>query len=310
MALRRRRYKGYQPIAYPAWRLWEDRRVRTDEGVYGLLYAARIARLDLARREVDRPDVRVASDLYSDDELPFRKGFGATLVDARARWERGEMELSRMAVLLGVASLDELLGATIDLLRVMDIDRTATGTVPTGVSDKVRHLRTHGRLSIPEGTSRLYDVCVAIRNSVAHHGSRQGPLTAAWNRLGEAERDWWEVAAGQAPRLTSPSDEIDLNDHELITIMRVLDRVAIEMNEGLAVALSDSQWAWLVARELWIVSPMHAGDPIRNVGAVQRRARRLWRLDVPADVAKESLSDKAMRNDTRSEALLGRPLER
>ncbi|HEY2053767.1 MAG TPA: hypothetical protein VGH14_07525 [Solirubrobacterales bacterium] len=214
-----------------------------------------------------------------------------------------------MAVLLGVASLDELLGATIDLLRVMEIDQTATGTVPTGVSDKVRHLRTHGNLAIPHGTSRLYDVCVAIRNSVAHHGSRQGPFISAWNRLGEAEKAWWEDAAGQRPRLTSSTDEIDLNDHELITIMRVLDRVAIEMNEGLAAALNNSQWAWLVARELWLVSPMRAGDPIRNVGAVQRRARRLWRLDVPAEAAKEVLSDKAMRNDATSAALFGQPPE-
>jgi hypothetical protein len=100
-----------------------------------------------------------------------------------------------------------------------------------------------------------------------------------------------------------------LDDHELITVMRVLDRVAIEVNEELATALTDMQWARLVARELWLARPAQAGDPNRNVGAVQRRARRLWRFDVSADAAKKALSDKNLRHDAPSAELVRNPLE-
>ncbi len=309
-SLRRRRHRGYQPIAFPAWRLWEDRRVRTDEGIFGLLYAVRIARVDLDGRVTDAVKTQLVSDLYSDKELPFRGGFKVTPVDAEARWSQGEVELSRTAVLLGVASLDDLLGAAINLLRVMNIDGTASGTVPTGVSDKTKHLKTHGKLRLAEGTCRLYDLCVAIRNSVSHQGSRQKPLAAAWERLDTAEREWWENSAGRSLYLTSPTDEIQMDDRELITVMRVLDRTALEMNEQLATALSEVQWAWLVARELWLINPSQAGNPLRNVGAVQRRARRLWRLDISTAAATEALSDTGLRGDSTSLALVHQPLER
>src|SRR4051794_22268697 len=60
--LRRRRYRGFQPVAYPAWRLWEDRRVRTDEGIFGLLFAVRIAQVGLSERAASRPPAAHVSD--------------------------------------------------------------------------------------------------------------------------------------------------------------------------------------------------------------------------------------------------------
>jgi hypothetical protein len=171
--------------------------VRTDEGVFGLLYAVRIARVDLDHRVEQHAPVPLVSDLYGDEELPFRGGFKVTPEDARSRWDRGEVELSRAAVLLGVASLDELLGAVINLLRVVGKDETEAGTTQTGVSDKLGHLTKYGGLSISDGTIRLYDVCLAIRNSVAHHGSQQKPLADAWRRLKSPEQKWWEGSAGR-----------------------------------------------------------------------------------------------------------------
>jgi hypothetical protein len=71
---------------FPAWRIWEDTRVRADNNVMALFVAARIARTSIHERagHLDRP---LVGDLYNDDELRYRAGFRLTLMEVASRFD-------------------------------------------------------------------------------------------------------------------------------------------------------------------------------------------------------------------------------
>src|SRR4051794_33758471 len=79
MSLKRRQYKNasQQPVAYPAWRVWEDRRVRLDDAVLALFVAVRVARIGISDR-APGGDASLVSELYTDEELDFRLAFQVT----------------------------------------------------------------------------------------------------------------------------------------------------------------------------------------------------------------------------------------
>jgi hypothetical protein len=279
MALRRRQYRNAReaPIAYPAWRRWEDRRIRTDDAVMALFAGLRVARAELDVRSSGKEDVLV-STLYADSELEYRNAFRVTVSDAKARWRAGLEELARATVLLGVASLDDLLGATITLTRECGCDSTSAGEVETGVSAKLRHVVQHAELPIPSGTVKLHDLLLSIRHSVTHYGAQQRVVRRAWEALSAVERQWWSEAAGRALTLTSDTDELVMDDREVLATFKTLDRVAVDVNLGLRGRVPESEWAKQVVAEFRALAPTKAGDPARNVGAVVRHAANQWRL--------------------------------
>ena len=120
--LLRRHWGGEEPPpAFPGWRIWEDTRVRADNNVMALFAAARIAKTSIHER-ADREERRLVGDLYGDDELPYRAGFRLTRTEAVSRLDAGMEDLSRMAIVVAVAAIDELLGDFIKLLRATGHD--------------------------------------------------------------------------------------------------------------------------------------------------------------------------------------------
>jgi hypothetical protein len=308
MALRQRRYREHEnPVAYPAWRLWEDRRVRTDDAVLALLLGIRIARADLDRRSTEASESTLVSDLYSEEEIPFSQAFRVTVDEAHSRWTNGEVELARLTILQGVAALDDLLAGTIDLLRALGVDQTVAGTVDTKLSLKLRHLQKHGALSISDATLQLHDLCIAIRNGLTHHAALQQKVIDAWGRLSDTAEEWWASAAGRPFPFTDPGDELVMDDRELLAVFKLFDRVALEVNASVRDEVPEEMWARLVARDYWNVNPGRAGNPKVNVGAAQGLAQRSWRLTLADDSLRKAFEDKGLREDRALDSLLIAP---
>lgn len=290
MELHRRRWRvGTAPPAFPAWRIWEDSRVRADNNVMALFAAARIAKTCSAERARTSGQPFV-SDLYTVDELPFRGGFRLSLTEAMSRWEAGMEDLSRMAIVVGVAAIDDLLGAIIQLLRATGHDRSRPGSVDTGVSAKLEHLRRHGHLDLSDDTQGLYGLLVEVRHAVTHYGGRQRPVRQAWDRLGDPAREWWIAATGRALPLTRDTEELRVGDRELLGALKTLDRVALEIARGLQATLTEAQWADLVVAEYRQLDRAKANDSSSNVRRIKRFADSVWRMRVSDAAATAALS--------------------
>jgi hypothetical protein len=191
---RRPRVNDDLPVAFPAWRVWEDRRVRADNGVMALFASTRIARVSLDER-AGGADSALVSELYSDSELPYRTGFRVTAAEARSRWQAGVEGLSQMAIVVALAAMDDLLGATIRLLRATGHDATLAGSIDTGVDAKLRHIRRNAHITIDSDTASLHGLLVAVRHAAIHYGGRQRTVATAWRALSVSTRDWWMTAA-------------------------------------------------------------------------------------------------------------------
>jgi hypothetical protein len=137
-----------------------------------LFVAARIARTSIHERagHLDRP---LVGDLYNDDELPYRAGFRLTLMEVASRFDAGMEELSRMAIVVAVARIDELLGEFINCLGRLAMT-CRSGTVDTGVSAKLDHLRRHSGLDVAADTLALYGMLVEVRHAVTHYELGRG----------------------------------------------------------------------------------------------------------------------------------------
>jgi hypothetical protein len=293
MRLLRRQWGGeVPPIAFPAWRVWEDKRVRADNNVLALFAAARIAKSSVSERAQAAGDSRllVVGDLYSDEELPYRAGFRLRLDEALSRWDNGMEDLSRMAIVVGVATMDELLGAVIRLLRATDHDSTIAGTVDTGVSTKLSHLSQHGQLEIDLDTRALHQLLIEVRHAVTHYAALQRPVREAWDRLSDEARDWWTDAAGQALPLTSDAEELRVGDHELLGALKTLDRVGVEVSAGLQRVVTEAQWADLMVGEYRQLNLATANDPSSNVRRILTFSRSIWRFQLDRDLASVALS--------------------
>lgn len=265
MELRRRHSRdGQQPLAYPAWRVFEDRRVRADDSIMAVLTAVRMARVGLDDRAAENPETRLANELYRDEEVPYRRAFRVTIEQAHRRWNEGEIELIRLAVVLGVATLDDLLGSSITLLRSLGYDSTEPGMIDTGLSKKLRHLIEHGELAIETGTCNLHDLAIAMRNAVAHAGSRQKPVIDAWRRLGQADVEWWTRQAGRELPLSGPEEGLHIDDRELVAAFKTMDRVSLEMNAQLSGRVETEKWAELAVAEYRAFAPTKANNPQQN----------------------------------------------
>jgi hypothetical protein len=274
--------------------------------LFGLLFAVRIARVGLQERADARPGILVA-DLFEKEQLLFPEAFRVSVPEAQSRWETGEQELARATALLAMSALDDLLGRSIDLLRSVGKDQTESGAVDTGVSAKMRHLATHGGLSVSSGTIALHDLCLAIRHAVTHQSARQEKVIQAWGRLGEEGKGWWEDASKRPPRFTAPNDELDLDDREVVAVFKACDRVAAEVNAEIRNRLSDAEWARLIVREYWLINPTRAGDPTRNVQGVRRHADRWWRVILSDDAVEEALGDRELRYEKTLLRILAPP---
>jgi hypothetical protein len=280
MPLLRRQWPGAEPpVAFPGWRIWEDRRVRADNNVMALFAGARIARTS-ARERGRELDHALVGDLYSDEELPFRNGFRLSLSEALSRWDASIEDLSRMAIVVGVAAIDDLLGSFIDLLRATGHDRSSAGCVDTGVSAKLEHLRNYAGVAVTSDTTKLYGLLVEIRHAVTHYGARQRPVRQAWNRLGEDPQAWWREAAGRNLPLTREGDELRVDDRELLASLKTLDRVALEVSRGVRTTLTDEQWADLIVAEYREVDRARANDPFSNVRRIKQHASSVWRIRI------------------------------
>jgi hypothetical protein len=133
-----------------------------------LFAAARIAGTDVLARARDAEDGTLVGDLYTEEELPYRSGFRLRLEEALSRFDGGMEDLARMAIVLGVATLDDLLGSVIRLLRATGHDATRAGELDTGVSAKLSHLNEHGQLELDVETRALHNLLVEIRHAVTH----------------------------------------------------------------------------------------------------------------------------------------------
>jgi hypothetical protein len=289
--LRRQWGSTAPPIAFPAWRVWEDKRIRADNNVMALFAAARIAKSAVSTRARESGDPRLlVGDLYTDEELPYRSGFRLRLEEALTRWDNCMEDLSRMAIIVGGATMDELLSAVIRLLRATGHDSTAVGDVDTGVSAKLSHLLRHGQVEIDVDTRALHQLLIEIRHAVTHYGARQRPVRDAWERLGDGARAWWTGAAGQALPLTTDTEELRVGDRELLGALKTLDRVGVAVSAGLRRIVSEEQWADLAVCEYRQLSLAKANDPSSNLRRILTFSRSVWRLRLDPDVAARALS--------------------
>jgi len=269
--------------------MWEDRRVRFDDAVLALFTAIRIGRLAVMERAAGGQDVHV-SDLFSDEELPFRDAFRLTADEAERRWANGETELAAMGVVTCISAFDDLLGATIKLLRDLRLDPTPAGSEDTGVSAKLRYLETHGGLSISPAEIRLHDLGVALRNSVTHHAASQRLVRKAWDRLDEEEQAWWERAATRSIPFTHDTHALALDDRDLVAFFKAFDRIALSVNRELRQRVSEAQWARLVYDEYRTVAPSKAANPQHHVAeSTLVYAQKVWRLELKRDVVESVL---------------------
>jgi hypothetical protein len=118
-----------------------------------LFVAARIARTSIHERagHLDRP---LVGDLYNDDELPYRAGFRLTLMEVASRFDAGMEELSRMAIVVAVARIDELLGEFINCLGRLamtcrDPERSTLACRPNSTISDVTPASTSQRTRSP-----------------------------------------------------------------------------------------------------------------------------------------------------------------
>ena len=197
-----------------------------------------------------------------------------------------------MSVVMSVSALDDLLGATIKLLRDLGLDTTPAGSVDTGLSAKLRYLNDHGGLDVGSPEVRLHDFCIAVRNSLTHHAASQRPVRAAWDRLGEEEQAWWERAATRPIAWTGDSDPIALDDRDLLVFFKALDRIALSVNRGVRNRIPDARWAQLVYDEYRSAAPSKAANPQHHVAeSTMVHAQKLWRLELRRDVVDSVLAD-------------------
>jgi hypothetical protein len=291
MELRRRRLREARqlPVAFPAWRVWEDRRVRADNGVLALFAAARIASVGVTER-AGGAEQSLVSELYTDSELPFRSGFRVTTKEAKLRWEAGVQGLSQMAIVLGVAAMDDLLGGTIRLLRVAGHDDSSAGSLDTGVSAKLKHLSSCGGLKVDSDTLALHGLLVAIRHAVTHYGARQKPVADAWKRLSGDARERWTMTAGRPLPLTGDENELRIDDREALASLKALDCVAVEVADSLRATLDEREWAALVVAEYREWDRAKANDPNSNVRRIKRHAYTVWRIALSEEVTVAALA--------------------
>jgi hypothetical protein len=255
-----------------------------------LFAAARIAKVTVEERAEAAATSALVGDLYSDAELPFRTGFRLPPMEAFNRWDAGIEDLARMSIVVGVATVDELLGAAIHLLRATHHDPTEAGTVDTGVSAKLSHLSGQCCLVIDSDARGLYALLIEIRHAVTHYGGQQLPVRQAWERLSGDAQEWWTAAASRGLPLTQDEAELRVDDRELLAALKTLDRVALVVSDGLRMILDDDQWADLIVGEYRQLNLSKANDPGSNLRRIVTFGRSIWRLTLAEEQAAAALS--------------------
>jgi hypothetical protein len=282
------------PVRFPAWRVWVDSRVRLDDAVLDTLAGMDLAVVALNERATE--ETELIPDIFTPAELPFGKGFSVSVDVARRRLLEAEQQMALNAFPIYVAGFDALLGETIRLLRRLGVDTSDPDRTDTGMSAKAAHLRTHAGVVLEPAHERLYDLLLAIRHSVIHHGSTQAPVAKAWNACldggpGQSPQAIWSAQAGGPLPLEHADGRLRFSDREVVGCQRVLDAIAIDLAAKLRRRITPVDWARLVAAT---EGPLHPGiltDPTRRVGKLRAWTTAGWGVEIDDEMAEHALAE-------------------
>jgi hypothetical protein len=280
------------PVRFPAWRVWADSRVRMDDAILDSLAAMDLAIVALNHRS--RSDADVVPDIFSDEELPYGKGFSVTVAVARSRLRNAEAQVVLNAFPSYVSEFDRLLGEVGRMLREVGLDESETGRVAFGLSAKVDHLRRHAGVALSPTNELLWDLLVAIRNSVVHFGASEVPVRQAWTRCGrpwagseETAQDVWSRLAERPLPLSAKAEptRLQFGDREVVGCQRVLDSIGIDLASKLRARVPSVLWAQLLLRDRADKSKAILYSPPRNVRKLRAWLEKDWGVLVDEDVA-------------------------
>jgi hypothetical protein len=252
-----------------------------------LFAAARIAAVGIDERSSDA--TQSVADLYTEDELTFRGAFAIPIGEAKLRWQAGIEDLSQMAIASAIAITDDLLAATIRLLRATGHDASSPEETNTGVSAKLLHLSRNGCHNINADTLALHSLLVEIRHAVPHYAARQKPAADAWKNLSSSARERWTAAAGRPLPLTTENSELRLDARELLAALKTLDRLALEIAHSLRQTIDEPEWAALVVAHYRQMDPTKANDPNSNLRRIKKHAASVWRITISDEIATAAL---------------------
>ena len=290
---RRRRWRAsdVRPVRFPAWREWEDSRVRLDDATLDAIAGLQLARVALADRS-DSPNDLVP-DLFTDAELPHRNGFSVSVTTARRRLDEAQRQLALNSFVMYVSGFDDLLGGVILMLRRLDIGTSsAAEEAERGVSAKLRFLRAHCGVKLKPEYEHLHGLLVEIRIAVVHERSAERPVKKHWESKGkpaEKARAIWLKSASQPFPFHVPPGRLRVTDREVIACQICLDLIAMDLVRGLRTRLSGTEWAHLVYAEMGEKHHAVLSDPRRGAGKLKAWARHEWRVEISDADAKAAL---------------------
>lgn len=265
-----------------------------DDAVLDLLAGMDLALVALNERA--RSDGDVVPEVFTQDELPYGKGFSVTVRRARQRLREAEDQVVLSTFPTYVAGFDKLLAGVIRIVRRVGLDTIDPDVAQTGLGGKLDHLATSGGVVLEQRNQALWRLLVAIRNSVVHHGSSQRPVYSAWRACADSHADidaqalWTELA--ERPLPVSHSDaRLQFADREIVGAQRVLDTIAIDLAAKLRARVALVDWARLVAA---VEGPKHPGilsDPSRRERKLVAWAKGGWGVDIDEATATHALAD-------------------
>ena len=295
-----RRYKWIDRprVSFDAWALWEGRQIQIGDVVSTQLAALRLARLAIRKANDDDDADALVSNLFSDEELPYRHSFSVKAQEAEERLLEAEHQLAIATVVLGVAALDDFLKSVIRLLRQLGIDTSDSSTSSIGLSEKLGHLNDHGSIPISLGDRQLHDLLLAIRNDAVHPEGKPHRVRDAWCEMKDEderpEQEWWEKITGRPLPLTATGGPSRFEHREIMAALRLFDRLAASVNHALRDVVSDVTWATLAADELERLDKAKLRDPTRGVGFLRGFLRTDWLLELQDEVLVEVLQARGV----------------
>ena len=291
---RRWRFPGFTPVRFPAWRVWADARVRTDDAVLDLLAGVHLAKVALTERAT-APSDRVP-DLFDDEELPYKGGFAVTVEVGEERLQQAEDRLALFAFPVYVSQFDRLLKGAIQMLRRVGLDTLDPDKVDIGLSKKTSHLRKHVGVPLERHNEALWNLLVAVRNSVVHNGLAQAPVRAAWSACADEGastdgQDRWSEAAGCPFPVNDSDAPLALTEREVVACQQVLDLIGVDLSKKLRARVDPVDWARLVIDEYRTHKPEAlGGDEKRNVRKLMAWCSQAWGVEVSESEAQEALA--------------------
>lgn len=249
-------------MRFPAYRRHEEARIRAND--------AMMIQLASSRLTSDRLSHCDDQDAFLPDAFPHvpdLRRMNRRLSDVAVLVREGERHFTYMAVPFALSVYHAYVVQCIRLVKQRLDAEEETGPVTLDLVHEA--LASVAGEAISEDLARMFDLVRHIRNRIIHYGGTEGShLSDKWNAMSTPAKQSWERLARRPLPIQGSDREMALGLDELIAVLALTKRLAVEVNGVLQTAVPLEQWAAIAVDDYRESQPTrfaHVATRIRRV---------------------------------------------